>query len=116
MLVNVLSENEVTQHVKFVSYTGKWPSRCIGTLTLEIDGQKYTFGQSKPLFSSDKGPFADFTSFWESGGECPLYGEITQEEWKIDYNLIPEQFKKYASEIDKVFNDNVEWGCCGGCR
>lgn len=115
MLINVLPTNESTQHVKFIDYTGKWPSRCYGTLTLEIDGKRYTFGQTKPLFSSDKKPLADFEPFWETGGNCPIHGEVTHGEWKIDYEGIPDQFKKYAAEIDEVFNHNVEWGCCGGC-
>jgi len=36
-------------------------------------------------------------------------------EWQIDINNIPEQYRKYAAEIDEVFNSNVPWGCCGGC-
>lgn len=28
---------------------------------------------------------------------------------------LPEKYRKYASEIDRAFNDNVEYGCCGGC-
>ena len=35
--------------------------------------------------------------------------------WEIDADEIPEEFRKYAAEIDRVFNDNVPFGCCGGC-
>lgn len=35
MLVN--SEIRETAHVKFISYTGKFPNLCSGVLTLEID-------------------------------------------------------------------------------
>ena len=27
---------------------------------------------------------------------------------------LPNKYKKYATEIDRVFNANVEHGCCGG--
>ena len=29
------------RHVKFISYTGKYPNLCGGILTLEIDGKKH---------------------------------------------------------------------------
>ena len=29
--------------------------------------------------------------------------------------MTPEQYRKYAAEIDLVFNENVPYGCCGGC-
>lgn len=45
----------------------------------------------------------------------PNYDGAWQGEWQIDVERIPEQFRKYAAEIDQVFNDNVELGCCGGC-
>lgn len=32
------------EHVKFVSYDGKWPNLCTGTLVLNIDGTDYSFG------------------------------------------------------------------------
>lgn len=43
MLINSNKEN-VTEHVKFISYTGKYPNLCCGDLTLEIDGEKVIFG------------------------------------------------------------------------
>lgn len=35
--------------------------------------------------------------------------------WIIHTTDIPAQYQKYAHEIDEVFNNNVERGCCGGC-
>ena len=103
MLVNA-PELE-TKHVKFISYTGKYPYLCNGILTLEIDGRKVTFGDDE---SCDDG------IFWESGGLC-YRSNIERGEWAINFDDIPEPYQKYAKEIDFVFNKNVEKGCCGGC-
>lgn len=107
MLVN--KNDNINSHVKFVNYTGRYPNLCRGTLTLEIDGIKYTFG------ASWKNPKPDFDEFWCSSGGITENYEAYSDEWQIDVNDLPEQFRKYATEIDEVFNDNVRWGCCGGC-
>lgn len=106
MLVNANTNTNVTgSHVKFISYNGKYPRLCFGILTLEIDGKKAQFG-----YGASNNPF------WLSGGGFnPNYEGACQREWKIDVNKIPEEYRKYASEIDRVFNENVEWGCCGSC-
>ena len=111
MLVNNI-ENE---HVKFVSYTGRYPNLCTGVLILNIDGTDYVFGYD---YKTQKE--SDFPSFWHSGGNCGFSSDYSKEycnrsEWIIEVNGIPEQFRKYAAEIDRVFNENVEYGCCGGC-
>ena len=104
MLVNI-NANTAESHVKFISYTGEWPNLCSGILTLEIDGKEVQFGYGPPN-----------NPFWTSGGGLnPNYEGTYQGEWKIDVNMIPGKYRKYASEIDKVFNENVKWGCCGGC-
>lgn len=107
MLVNYSSDSN--SHVKFISYTGRYPNLCSGTLTLEIDGVEYKFGRNY------KEPKADFNSFWSSGGGITREYNVYSGEWRIDVSELPEQFRKYASEIDEVFNSNVRWGCCGGC-
>lgn len=110
MLIN---KENMNSHVKFISYTGRYPNLCSGILTLEIDGVKYTFGRAY------NEPKPDFDSFWCSGGRVladkDWNFDVRQDEWEIDMNEIPEQFQKYACEIDEVFNDNVPYGCCGGC-
>lgn len=109
MLINH-NNNEFT-HVKFVSYTGRWPNLCSGDLTLEIDGGEVTFGYG---FQSKDTP--KYNPFWSSGGGImPHYEGTWKGAWQIDVERIPEQFRKYATEIDEVFNANVEYGCCGGC-
>ena len=111
MLVN--KNSDTSSHVKFVNYTGRYPNLCSGILTLEIDGQNYTFGNSY------KEPKTDFDMFWCTGGYVTADKDwnfnVGYGGWKIDVDALPEQFHKYASEIDEAFNNNVEQGCCGGC-
>lgn len=35
--------------------------------------------------------------------------------WSIDEDDIPEEIRQYKDEIEQVANDNIPWGCCGGC-
>ena len=103
------------EHVKFVSYDGKRPNLCTGTLVLSINGTDYSFGfTTVPGMSK-----CDFPMFWRSGGSVSFDDDwnanVTSGRWQIDYLDLPEQFRKYADEIDEVFNDNVPYGCCGGC-
>ena len=100
------------EHVKFVKYTGKYPALCFGTLILNIDGKEVSFGSLE----------GDYLGFWTSGGCVHVpYGDNGEEEsveegpWIIDEDEIPEQYRKYSKEIVEIFNDNVPWGCCGGC-
>lgn len=112
MLIN--SRKNENSHVKFISYDGKYPNLCRGKLVLEIDGEQVTFGDY------DRKTKTENRRFWTSGGDCGFrngYSEsyVNSDEWVIDVDEIPEQYRKYEEEIDRVFNENVEYGCCGGC-
>ena len=103
------------EHVKFVSYDGKYPNLCTGTLVLNIDGTDYSFGfTTVPGMSK-----CDFPMFWHSGGRVSFDNDwnanVTSGRWQIDSLDLPEQFREYTDEIDEVFNGNVPYGCCGGC-
>lgn len=118
MLVNAPKE---TNHVEFVSYSGRYPNLCSGVLVLRIDGLTYAFGHETGSYNFKAGKFKDHNcnSFWHSGGSvCADKNwnfDVYQGEWEINADEIPEEFRKYAAEIDRVFNDNVPFGCCGGC-
>ena len=100
-----------TDHVKFVSYTGKYPNLCSGKLTLEIDGETYMFEGYR--YNAEENVYR---KFWSSGGGCKSDWSGTYSgEWVIDVSDIPDKLRKYAAEIDIVFNEHVEFGCCGGC-
>lgn len=79
---------------------------------LEIDGENVSFGYH---YFSEKDD-SKYSSFWRSGGGInPNYEGTYSGEWIIDVEELPEQYRKYAKEIDRVFNENVDWGCCSGC-
>lgn len=96
---------------------GEYPNLCRGVLTLKIEGKEYKFGHDSRNFLWDPGRYNDdnFDEFWCSGGGLDGDYNPIKEEWQIDVNKIPEQFRKYALEIDREFNENVKYGCCGGC-
>ena len=81
-----------------------------GLVGFYVDGKIYKFGYEEK-----------YGCFWRSGGGCGFEDQVNWEsyvnygEWVINVEKLPEELKKYALEIDKVFNENVEQGCCGGC-
>lgn len=115
MIINHNNDN----HIKFVSYTGKYPNLCRGILTLNIDGEDVKFGHDYSIFDSWKSD-GNYDEFWTSGGSCGFTNDyidsyVDHSEWIIDAELLPDKYKKYAAEIDYIFNSNVSHGCCGGC-
>lgn len=110
------------EHIEFVNYSGRFPNLCSGVLTLRIDGIEYKFGHEACSYNFKTKKYdgedpekPNFPKFWRSGGYLDKDYCAHEGEWEIDVAEIPEQFRKYAEEIDTVFNDNVSWGCCGGC-
>lgn len=103
--------------VEFVSYTGAYPNFCSGVLTLRIDGEEVRFGHDY-IFESRETD-GNYDAFWVTGGTCGFYanGEdyINHDEWQLIESNLPEKYEPYSEELINVFNDNVRWGCCGGC-
>ena len=116
-MINYMNDEHDTEHIKFVSYTGKYPNLCSGILTLLIDGVQCKFGHS---FWDNDNDNEEYPSFWSSGGNCGFHNNYSESyvntgEWIINEEDLPKQFRKYVKEIDEVFNSNVRNGCCGGC-
>lgn len=86
--------------VEFISYDGAFPCLCHGTLVLRIDGEVVKFDDCLMSGGSLK-----FDNDWMEF--------VTQGEWSVCD--IPDKYAKYIEEITEVVNDNVRWGCCGGC-
>lgn len=87
--------------VKFISYDGKWPCLCNGTLVIEVNGKIY---ELKNVLISGGNVFCNEE---EEGA--------TKGKWSIDDTFLPRKLKPYAKEITGEVNCNVPWGCCGGC-
>lgn len=86
--------------VEFVSYDGKWPNLCSGTLVLKINGEEVEF--PKYCMNSGGGVYRD-----EEGDYYTEKGP-----WTVN---IPVEYRRYSAEIDDVVNEKVPCGCCGGC-
>jgi len=88
--------------VKFVSYDGKYPNLCSGALTLNVDGIDIKF----PDYCLSSGGHVSFDAEWN----C----DITTGAWAI--STFPENFPvELQQEATDVVNENVRFGCCGGC-
>ena len=87
--------------VEFVSYNGKWPCLCHGTLIIKVDGKSYSFENA--MISGGRICCGQDWDMW-----------VEQDDWKIDLEEYPE-LEPYKEEITRVVNENVPQGCCGGC-
>lgn len=87
-------------NVKFISYDGKYPCLCQGTLVIEVKGKTY-----------------ELKNVLCSGGDCGYSPglEITEAPWTIEEFFLPDELKPYIDEITYEVNCSVPWGCCGGC-
>lgn len=87
--------------VEFVSYDGKWPCLCMGTLTIRVNDKTYRFNHA--MVSGGGICCGTDWNMWSVHGD-----------WKINLEEHPE-LEPYKDEIERVVNENVEQGCCGGC-
>lgn len=94
------SFEEKSSAVEFVSYDGKYPNLCSGTLVLKINGETVKF----PPYCLCSGG-----SIYDAGNDYIA----TEGDWVV--TCFPRGYQKYADEINKCVNENVEHGCCGGC-
>ena len=112
--------------IEFISYDGAYPNLCRGAFTVKIDGELVVFGVPSDILENwektkvylKSAEYND--SFWVSGGECYFtndYAEAHVEsgEWLLNEDKLSDKYKEYAKELIECFNENVPYGCCGGC-
>lgn len=89
-------------NVEFIKYDGRWPYLCKGILSIKVNGKPYYL---KNVLLSGGCIITD-----DDG--ISKYPE--QREWSVLLDSYPE-LKPYEQEITDCVNENVEFGCCGGC-
>lgn len=87
--------------VEFVSYDGKYPCLCMGTLIIRVNNKTYSLKDA--MISGGSICSTEDLDMW-----------ATQDDWKLDLGKYPE-LEPYKEEITRVVNENVIQGCCGGC-
>ena len=90
-------------NVKFISYTGCFPTLCHGVLKIEVDGT-----------------ILEVEDCLISGGGCIFDGytstmDVNIGAWEVDFNLFPPLSEQVKNEITALVNKNGAHGCCGGC-
>ena len=88
--------------IEFVSYDGEYPCLCHGKLTIKVDGKEYRL--DNVLISGGSITCDDDYNF-----------QVFEDEWTIDKDALPEELKNLSKQICQVVNENVSYGCCGGC-
>jgi len=88
--------------VKLISYDGSYPNLCSGHLVLAVDDKEWSF----PSHALSSGGSVWFDKDWSEHVED---GPWTIYEW-------PDGFPEEAKEESlRVVNEEIGWGCCGGC-
>lgn len=83
--------------IRFISYDGKFPCLCGGTLLLEVNG------------------FVRWEFQLVSTGQCYFSGgdeAVARGPWRVN---VPSDLVPLKEEIERVVNAHVPYGCCGGC-
>lgn len=114
--------------VKFISYDGSYPNLCHGVLVVEINKQLYAltmcanYYKSRACIRENQNIIKLIGCYFVSGGGITEDWEAFEGDWTLDLDdaktLSGVKFpliRDYQKEIEELFNENVEHGCCGGC-
>jgi hypothetical protein len=92
----------ITNRLKFVSYDGEYPNLCSGKLIMNLDGKDIEF----PSHCLSSGGNVSFDDDWNE--------EVSEGEWSL--TDFPENFpQELKLEAERLCNENIPYGCCGGC-
>jgi len=88
--------------IQFIKYDGKWPCLCSGTLSIKVNNKTYHLEHVM-----HSGGCISHDGNWDNV-------DVISGPWTLDLGDYPE-LQEFQDEIEEVVNDNVTWGCCGGC-
>ena len=90
------------KRLRFISYDGSFPNLCSGVLILNLDGVDIQF----PDYCLSSGGHVSFDEEWNEN--------VSSGEWSI--SKFPENFPvELQQEATNIVNENIPFGCCGGC-
>lgn len=114
----------------------EYPNLCSGLLIVSIDGVKYALcpymnhfwnEKNRRSILEDASIIKVYGFHMISGGSCP-YNDETEDyevesgEWDIDVDYLKYEngvrfvlSDRQKQELKVCVNENVEYGCCGGC-
>lgn len=102
----------MSKRVEFVDYSGAYPCLCFSEVTLKIDGKVVKFCKYKDAAEETGKPYLALSSGGHAGFDEDWNKIVTHEPWSID---LDPRYAELKDEILEVINDNIPWGCCGGC-
>lgn len=110
--------------VEFVEYTGCYPNRCSGRLFVKVNGKMISFGDYclEEKGKTDDTDVPNYPQFWKSGGWVEFdedwNEDVGEGPWELNYffaDKYSDDILELIPELLRIFNENVPWGCCGGC-
>ena len=87
-----------------IKYDGAYPNLCSGHLEVWINDIYYDFGKYCLISGGCIMRDEDWDMWAEKGP------------WEIDKDSYPKDFpEEYKEKLLEVINEELQWGCCGGC-
>ena len=105
--------------IEWVAYDGDYPILCTGKLTVKIGRKVCEFGLNEK-----------YPKFWRSGGHCGVNDDgsefVEPGDWWFNWS----DYERFCGncgygtftltegerrKLEKLFQEKVPKGCCGGC-
>lgn len=95
---------EEREVVTFISYSGKPPALCHGTLEFEFNGKRY---KVKDCLEPGNGARCWYSKDWQ--------GYVEKGSWKVKSGSLPGEIEWLGPWLEDMANNEIMAPCCGGC-